>query len=186
MAKATKRTGKATTANDTSFKQGNRFWERRSKHGRDKLFASPKLLWDAACEYFSYIEDNPEYRSEAKTVSNGPGEGSSIELAKIPVKQPFTLIGLCLYLGCSSGYFRTFKVTTAKEKPDFLAILEEIEETIYNQKFAGAASGFFNANIIARDLGLKEQTVTEQTLITAPELTDEQRKKFRADYDNRY
>ena len=33
-----------------------------------------------------------------------------------------------------------------------------IEKTIYKQKFDGATAGSFNANIIARDLGLKDKT----------------------------
>lgn len=168
------------------FQKGNRFWERRSKHGRDKLFETPELMWEAACEYFTFIEENPEYRSEAKTVSQGPGEGSAIELAKIPVKQPFTLIGLCLYMGCGSSYFREFKRSIGKDNPDFLTVINQIEETIYNQKFSGAASGFFNANIIARDLGLKEQTATEHTVTVAPELTPEEKQKYRDDFNNRY
>ena len=38
---------------------GNEFWKLRSKHGRDKLFQSPELLWDAAEEYFQWSVDNP-------------------------------------------------------------------------------------------------------------------------------
>ena len=29
---------------------GNQFWKNRSKHGRDKLFATPDLLWQAASD----------------------------------------------------------------------------------------------------------------------------------------
>jgi DNA-packaging protein gp3 len=136
----------------------NQFWKLRSKHGRDKLFATPDLLLEAAYEYFEYVTDNPEYESKPMVTSNGSNEGSSIEMAKIPVKQPFTLHGLCLFLDCSTSYFRAFKSTIKPEDKDFLTVIEKIEEIIYNQKFSGAASGFFNANIIARDLGLKEQT----------------------------
>lgn len=38
---------------------GNQFWKRRSKHGRDKLFKTPDVLWEAACEYFQWCDDNP-------------------------------------------------------------------------------------------------------------------------------
>ena len=37
---------------------GNKFRELRSKHGRDKLFKSSKLLWQAACAYFQWCIDN--------------------------------------------------------------------------------------------------------------------------------
>ena len=39
--------------------KGNQFWKLRSKHGRDKLFATPDLLWEAACEYFAYCDKHP-------------------------------------------------------------------------------------------------------------------------------
>ena len=45
--------------------KGNKFWMMRSKHGRDKLFASPQLLWQAACEYFQWVTDNPLYETKA-------------------------------------------------------------------------------------------------------------------------
>lgn len=132
--------------------QGNKWWNLRSKHGRDKLFATPQLMWEAAVEYFEYVDSHPEYMVKPMVTSQGAGEGSQVEMVHVPVRQPYTMHGLCLYLDCSTGYFRAFKATS-KDK-DFLAIIAKIEEAIYKQKFDGAASGFFNTNIIARDLGL--------------------------------
>jgi DNA-packaging protein gp3 len=42
-------------------------------------------------------------------------------------------------------------------KQDFSSIITRIRETIYNQKFTGAAAGFLNPNIIARDFGLTDK-----------------------------
>lgn len=49
---------------------GNKFWMLRSKHGRDKLFSTPELLWEAACEYFQWCDENPWLSKKAiqKTV----------------------------------------------------------------------------------------------------------------------
>ncbi len=38
---------------------GNRFWEQRSSHGRKPIFEDPEQLWEAACEYFEWVTDNP-------------------------------------------------------------------------------------------------------------------------------
>lgn len=133
-----------------SAPEGNQFWKLRSKHGRDKLFASPELLWEAACEYFEWCEEHPFHETKAMAVSQGMNAGSEIELIEIPIKRPFTLHGLCLYMDCGTAYFRQFK--------DFPTVIAKIEQTIYDQKFSGAASGFFNANIIARDLGLADKS----------------------------
>lgn len=133
---------------------GNEFWKLRSKHGRDILFATPELLWDAVCEYFQWCEANPFYKSEAKTINIGDYQ-SQVEIVKLPVLRPFTLQGLCRYLNCNTKYFNDFEHANHE---GFSEVLTRIRETIYEQKFSGAASGFFNANIIARDLGLSDKS----------------------------
>jgi hypothetical protein len=139
---------------------GNQFWKLRSKHGREKLFSTPEILWEAACEYFQWCEDNPFHKAEAKTVNTGDYQ-SKVEIVNLPHMRPFTIQGLCSYLDCNSQYFNQFENSlrekTAETAKGFSLILTRIRETIYNQKFSGAASGFFNANIIARDLGLADK-----------------------------
>jgi hypothetical protein len=131
---------------------GNQFWKLRSKHGRDKLFKTPKLLWEAACEYFQWCEKHPLYRAE-------PFAYQGIVILKdIPVMRAMTLSQLCFYLNCDESYFRYFKSTLKEHDKDFLTVIHDIEQTIYNQKFQGASAGFLKENIIARDLGLKEQS----------------------------
>ena len=47
----------------------------------------------------------------------------------------------------------------------FIEIIRAIDKIMFAQKFEGAASGAFNANIIARDLGLTDKSelkVTEE------------------------
>lgn len=45
--------------------RGNQFWKLRSKHGRDRLFETPDLLWEAATEYFNWVDAHPWYKVEA-------------------------------------------------------------------------------------------------------------------------
>lgn len=149
------------------FEPGNQMWKLRSKHGREKLFASPKLLWEAACEYFQWVDDNPFQRSEQMKGTivipkDFKGDlGDCKPVLNLDVKRPYTMQGLCLYLGAHTGYLKQFKadlknMKDAEQALDFYTVITHIEETVYQQKFEGAASGFFNANIIARDLGLRD------------------------------
>lgn len=143
----------------TKASMGNEWWKLRSKHGKDKLFASPKLLLEAAEEYFVYCDTHPDYEVKPMVYKGG------IKMVKVPKKQPYTLMGLCLYLGCATSYFRTFK-NEQKDKPDskdYLSVVAHIEQAIYKQQYDGAASGFFNANIIARALGLAEKVEADVT-----------------------
>jgi hypothetical protein len=127
--------------------KNNEFWKLRSKHGRDKLFATPALLEEAAYEYFAWCQANPWIRIDVR--------GKDNEEVRLPTARPFTIKGLCLYCDASEQFWRTFKASEAAK--DFLAVITRIEEIIYTQKFEGAVVGAFNANIISRDLGLVDK-----------------------------
>lgn len=138
--------------------KGNQFWKLRSKHGRDKLFATPILLWDAACEYFEWCEKNPIEAQDNKGTKN-------VNVVKF--NRPFTLKGFCLFCDATEHWYDNFKAALKEENDkDFLYICRKIEDIIYNQKFEGATIGIYNANIIARDLGLSDsQKVQQNTII---------------------
>ena len=149
--------------------KGNKFWELRSEHGAKILFASPDLLWTAACEYFDWIVENPLIAIDYK--------GKDAVEVEMPHIRPFTIQGLCLYLGVNTQYFNDFedrvKSNKFKKNKDFALIITRIRETIYNQKFSGAACGFYNASIIARDLGLTDKTdITTNGKDMAPVIID--------------
>lgn len=134
--------------------KGNQFWKLRSKHGRDKLFASPELLWKAACEYFEWCDKNPLKETKLFSYQGAIVKG---EMGKM---RAYTLTGLCLYLDCNTAYFRKFKERLVAKKEaleGFDTVITRIEETIYIQKFQGAAADLLNSNIIARDLGLSDK-----------------------------
>ena len=158
--------------------KGNQFWKLRSKHGRDKLFESPELLWDAACEYFQWCEDNPWQKTETTI------RGVNKDVKTIPTERPFTMQGLCLYLDCNTKYFNNFKIQLSENDKDFSYIITRIEETVYKQKFEGAAVGAFNANIIARDLGLTDNKDITSKGNELKKLTDSDRNKILDDLEN--
>ena len=132
--------------------KGNQFWKLRSKHGRDKLFSTPELLWEAACEYFQWCQNNPLYKSEAFAYQG------TVTLKDVPIMRAMTLSQLCFYLNCNEAYFRTFKNRLHEVDEGFDTVIHDIEQTIYNQKFQGASGNLLNANIIARDLGLADKS----------------------------
>jgi hypothetical protein len=140
--------------NGVKFPTGNQFWQQRSKHGRDPLFATPQLMLEAACEYFNWCNENPLYEVDFK--------GKDAERVEIPHMRVFTYEGLTNYLCCNVKYFNEFEESLRGKddemSKDFSAVITNIRAIIRQQKFEGAACGFFNPMIISRDLGLKEQT----------------------------
>lgn len=125
--------------------KGNEFWRKRAKHGRDKIFSTPDELWNAAVEYFEYTDTRVWNKTDFK--------GKDVEEVLIPTSVPYTMTGLCIFLDVNTAYFRQFKT----DNKDFSTIISRIEDIIYTQKFEGATVGTYNANIIARELGLTDK-----------------------------
>jgi hypothetical protein len=123
---------------------GNEFWKRRTKHGRDKLFTKPELLWEAAQEYFQWCFDNPLIEIDFV--------GKDATQVQKPKIRAFTWSGLELYLDIDS--LREYK--SNPDYKEFSQIITRIEKIMYTQKFEGAAAGLLNPNIIARDLRLND------------------------------
>jgi hypothetical protein len=158
--------------------KGNKFWKLRSKHGRDRLFESPELLWESACEYFEWCDENPWISTKDVKTNNGFTQEEK------PTERPYSLMGFRLYVGCSESWLREFKKTADL---DFLRVIDQIEESIYKQQWEGASVGAFNANIIARTLGLKEQSdVTTNGESLNKELSPDEIKQKAKDLDNDY
>ena len=146
--------------------KGNQFWKLRSKHGRDKLFKPPELLLEAANEYFQWCDDNP---LKEQKLCHYQGKIIKEDQSKM---RAYTFTGMCLYLNCNTQYFNNFERNN-KESKDFSLILTRIRETLYTQKFTGAASDLLNQNIIARDLGLiDKQEVIKQKVIKGIKFND--------------
>ncbi len=126
--------------------KGNQFWRKRTKHGRDKLFSTPEVLWDACVEYFDWVEENPLLDTQAFAFQGVVTDHN------LPKMRAMTIQGLCLFLDIDDCTWFDYK----KQK-GFSEVIKKAEKVMYQQKFSGAAAGFLNANIIARDLGLSDK-----------------------------
>ncbi len=137
----------------------NQFWKLRSKHGRKKIFSSPKILWEEACKYFEWCDDNPlieveqARRSAPIKIEKKEAKDKNTGLIELPLMRSYTWEGLELFLDIDS--LREYK--TNESYKDFSQVITRIGKIIYTQKFTGAASGLLNPNIIARDLGLSDR-----------------------------
>lgn len=145
--------------------KGNRFWEARSSHGRNPKFESADALWTACCEYFEWVEEHPLWEMKAFSYQ---GEVTQEPVAKM---RAMTLTGLCIFLDITRQTWGTFR-----QLEGFSDVTTRAEEIIYDQKFSGAAADLLNANIIARDLGLKEQSQVEDV---TPDKGDRDKRRSR-------
>ncbi|MEN6547928.1 MAG: DNA-packaging protein [Armatimonadia bacterium] len=132
---------------DSQFRPGNRFWERRSSHGRKPVFDNPEQLWSACCEYFEWVEQNPlmEMRPFAY-------QGVVVQ-EPVAKMRAMTNEGLCLFLDIGTSTWSDYR-----KRPDFSEVVTRVDGVMRTQKFTGAAADLLNPNIIARDLGLADKS----------------------------
>lgn len=146
--------------------KGNRFWEARATSGRKPIFANPDQLWNSACEYFKWVEDNPLMETK------GFAFQGVVTMEEFPKMRAMTIQSLCMFLDIGT---QTLDDYEARE--DFSGIVKHIKGVIYEQKFTGAAADLLNSNIIARELGLSEKrdhSSTDGTMSPSRNLSDEE------------
>ena len=152
----------------------NQFWKLRAKHGRDRLFESPQLLWEAASEYFEYCDSNPFYKIEQKKGNTIISKNSienltdnqlkeiSSPLVELPEYVIYKYEGLCLYLGCGIHYFDQFESSLEGKydeiSKDFSAVLTRIRLIIRDNQLTGGVYNALNPMLIARMNNVKERT----------------------------
>ena len=134
----------------------NKFYELRSKDGRDKLFNDPEVLKSEIVKYFTKVESKTLIKPEL--IKSGMDAGKQVELliGDFPTKPE---------LAIELGFAKWESLKNYKEYSlDFLEVITWAEETIANWKLKEAAIGNLNPNIIARDLGLADKTENKITI----------------------
>ena len=134
-----------------SAPKGNQFWKARSSHGAKPKFTNPDDLWEACCEYFEWVEDNPLWEDK---VTSYQGENTHEPIVKM---RAMTVGGLCIFLDITQETWNQWRST----RKDLSEIVTRVDEIIRYQKFTGAAADLLNPNIIARDLGLTDKSETK-------------------------
>ena len=131
---------------------GNQWWKLRSKHGRDAIFSTPEMLESACDEYFKFTDERNDWDGQNWVGKDG-------EEVVVKKKVPYSLKGLCVFLGVSSRYFNEFKNTdTFKNNKDFIEVYTRIEDIIQTQQIDGSMMGYYNASLTARLNGLVDKT----------------------------
>lgn len=132
--------------------KGNEYYLLRSKDGRDRIFGNAEELITACNEYFEWCVDNPLIEIDYR--------GKDAIQVKLPKMRPFSLEGLCNFIDICLNTFKEYE-----KREDFLTVTTRVRQIIDSQQFEGAASGFLNANIIARKLGLADKKEIDASII---------------------
>ena len=142
------------------FPKGNNLWQFRNKHGRDHKY-TPEGLWEEAQEYFAWVEEHPLWEQK------GFAFQGVVTKENFPKIRAMTIGAFQLFADICAATWKHYK-----ENSDFVKVTTRIEKVIYSQKFEGASADLLNANIIARDLGLKDKTdvTSDDKPLAAPQI----------------
>ena len=127
-------------------------WEvARNWAGRPPRYDTPEELQADINSYLRWVQDNPLW--EVKAFGTGL-------VCKIPKKRYPTISGCAIFCGVVPRTWRSWK---APDHP-LREVIENAEELMLQIKMEGAASGFFNATIVARDVGLKDKSEVDTSM----------------------
>ena len=138
--------------------------------GRPRKFASPAKLLQAFQEY---LADRKERMIELEEQEEGYiGKSDMYKTKTKKIHHPLSIADFCVFCGCSRNWWGSL--------PDeFLGVKSIITDYIFAYQLKGAEAGAFNANIVARELGIadrKDQVVKIEELPKG--ITKEEAKDF--------
>jgi hypothetical protein len=122
-------------------------WDAAPSYGKSYMYHSGQELMAAAIEYFEWSDEHPMLE-EVINFYQGVATKDHKEH-----RRPYSVASLLLFLGVDSGKWSQWMAL-----PEFRGTIETINMIIRQQKFDGAAVGFYNANLISRDLGLADKS----------------------------
>jgi hypothetical protein len=128
---------------------------------KKKYIETPEKMWELFEEYVKHENNNPMHKREYVGK-----DGNEVDT---PLQVPITFEGFECYLA-DKGIIEDlgkYSANTDNAYNEFVTIITRIRRNCFVQNFKGASVGLFNANLVAKKLGLiskVEQTNIEQPL----------------------
>lgn len=134
-------------------------WEIVS-NGQIVIDTTAEELWENACSYFRFCDDNPIKTKGVVTGGKDVGKHYNIEK-----KRPYTIKGLCLQCGISQEYLKDMTSTKTKTS-EYGIVVDRILNIIHTQNLEHAMTGEFNPQLTAKVLNMENQEET----VSAPKV----------------
>ena len=125
-----------------------------------KYIETPEKMWDYFCEYVKHERDNPMYKVEYV--------GRDGNTVRTPLETPITFEGFECWLADKNIIkdLGEYSANTNGNYSDYSTIITRIRQNCFVHNFKGASVGLFNANLIAKKLGLIEKTEAQVNQVT--------------------
>jgi hypothetical protein len=113
---------------------------------------TPEDLCNKFNEYFEYMKTQIWNKTDA--IKSGDMAGETIY---IPVKTPLSRKGFCIFANISEDTLRNY-ASNKEAYTQYFDLCTRALDIIDNNQIEGAIVGVYNANIVARINGIKEQS----------------------------
>lgn len=143
------------------WKKGNRLWEKYISN--DFINGNPPPQWESPQamlkDFLEYLEDADKekwHTLEVRNESMSEGKGvstSSPTIVKVPLQTPYTIESFCTFCATNRNTFDGYKT-----KPTFSGVVRDIIGFMTSQNLEAAMLGVFKENLVARYVGLAENT----------------------------
>ena len=123
--------------------------------GKNKYIETPEKLWELFSEFVEHEKSNPMFKVEYV--------GKEGDRVNTPLQVPITFEAFECWLA-DKGIINdlgNYSSNLNGAYTDYLPIITRIKNNCFAQNFKGASVGLFNANIIARKLGLADKKEVE-------------------------
>lgn len=134
---------------------------------KHKYIETPEKLWQLFLDYIEHERSNPMYKVEYV--------GKDGNQVRTPLETPVTFEGFECYLQDQEviNDLGNYSSNLNSAYDEYLPIITRIKQNCFVHNFKGASVGLFNANIIARKLGLVDKKETEMKGgLNIPQLPD--------------
>jgi len=150
--------------------------------GRKRKYNTGAEIWQVAMEYFEDVDSNPMF--ETKVFGTGI-------VHKIPKRRPYTKTGFLLYAGLDKKNYADYcdidsKHDATEAEISLAMACRQINAVIFTQKIEGAASGEFQHQIVALELGLAQKHRHQTVEHNSKEMTADEIKKFNQELEDEY
>lgn len=130
--------------------------------GRPPKYNNVKELHKDFNDYLHFMASYPIEKERIVQTGTSNGQDNDKEMISY-VPRPLSLLSFMLFIGWKDCNWGNFKRNYA-DKSEFIQLINTIEGYIKEQQIAGAVSGKYKENIVARLHGLTEKQ--EQTIAT--------------------
>ena len=123
-----------------------------------KYIETPEKLWELFCDYVKKEAESPMFKTEYV--------GKEGDKVQTPLQVPITFEGFECYVADLDIIqdLGDYSMNKDDRYTNYATIITRIRKNCFVQNYKGAAVGLFNANLVAKKLGLVEKQDIKQSV----------------------